>query len=87
MVVDATLPLARHVRSNVEVCGAASATGDEALPLPPRPAPPPGYVSLELIPRDVERPVEDAEDVNVPVLFDEISDSVVPIEQYPYVAR
>jgi len=36
-----------------------------------------------LIPRDVERSVEDAEDVNVPVVLDEVSDSVVPVKQYP----
>jgi hypothetical protein len=65
----------------VEVCGAASTAGDEALSLPPRPAPPPGYVSLELIPRDVERPVEDAEDVNISVVLDEVRDAVMSIEQ------
>jgi len=71
------------MKANVEVCGAASKARDEALPRPPRPALPPCYVSLELIPRDVERSVEDAEDVNVPVVLDELRDSVVPVKQYP----
>jgi len=38
---------------NVEVCDAASLTSDEAMRFPPRPATPPGYVSLELIPRNI----------------------------------
>jgi hydroxyethylthiazole kinase-like sugar kinase family protein len=40
--------------------------------LPPRPATPPGYVSLELVPRNIKRAVKDAEDVDVPVILDEV---------------
>ena len=72
---------------NVKVCGAASKAVDKRSPLPPRPATPPGYVSLELVPRDVERTVEDAEDVNVSVILEEVGNPIVPIEEYSYVAR
>jgi hypothetical protein len=72
---------------NVEVYGAARTAEDEARPAPPRPTPPPGYVSLELIPRDVERSMEDTEDIDIAVILDEVCDAVVPVEQYPDMTR
>lgn len=38
-----------------------------------------GYVPLQLIFRNVERPVKDAEDVDVAIVFYEVSDSVMPV--------
>jgi hypothetical protein len=52
-----------------------------------RPTPLPGYVALELIPRDVQCPMEDAEDVDIAVVLDQVRDSVVPVEEYPDAAR
>ena len=52
-----------------------------------RPAPPPGYVALELIPGDVERPVKDTQNIHVSVVFDEVRDSVMSVEQYAHVTR
>ena len=42
---------------------------------------------LELVPGDIERPMKDAEDVDISVVLDEVCDPVVPVEQYPHVAR
>ena len=76
-----------HVAPNVEVCGAARAARNEAWSSPPRPTPPLGYVSLELIPRDIESPVEDTKDIDIAVVLYEVCDPVVPIEQHSDVAR
>ena len=38
-----------------------------------------GYVPLQLIFRDVERPVKDSEDVDVSIVFYEVGDSVMPV--------
>jgi hypothetical protein len=59
----------------------------EAWRSPPRPTPPPGYVALELIPRDVQRAMEDTKDIDIAVILDEVRDPIVPIEQYPDMAR
>lgn len=75
------------MRSNVKVCGAASTSHNEAMPSPPRPAPPPCYVSLELVPRDVECSVEDTQDIYVAIVLDEVCDAVLPIQQYAHVTR
>jgi len=40
-------------------------------------------VASELIPRDVQRAMEDAEDIDIAVVLDEVRDSVVPVEKYP----
>lgn len=72
---------------NVEVCGAASLAVDVATQSPPRPATPPCYVSLELVPRNIKSAMEDAEDVDVPVIFFEVRDSVMPIQQDPNVTQ
>jgi hypothetical protein len=68
------------MRPNVEVCGAAGVTHNEAERSPLRPTPLPGYVALELIPRDVQRSVEYAKDVDIAVVLDEVRDSVMPVE-------
>ena len=70
--------------SNVEVCGVPTTASNELGALP---APPPGYVSLELILGDVERSMKDAENIDISVIFDEVCDSVMPVEQYSHVAR
>ena len=36
----------------------------------------------ELIPRDVERTVEDAKNIDISVVLHEVGDSVMPVEQY-----
>lgn len=36
----------------------------------------------ELISRDVQRPMEDTQDVDVAVVLDEVRDSVMPLEKY-----
>jgi len=41
----------------------------------------------DLIPRDVQCTVKDAEDVHVSVVLHEVRDSVMPMEQDSYVAR
>ena len=46
-----------------------------------------GYVLSELIPRDVERTVENAKNVDVSIILHEISDPVMPIEQDSDVSR
>jgi hypothetical protein len=71
----------------VEVCGAANTGPSGVWRLPPRPTPPPGHVSLELIPRDVERSMEDTKDIDVAVVLDELRDPIMPLEQYPDMAR
>jgi hypothetical protein len=72
---------------NVEVCGAASAAFDEGGRLPPRPSTPPGYVSLELIPGDVQRPMKDAKDIDVSIVLDDVCNSVVPVEQHAHLVQ
>ena len=72
---------------NVEVCGVPTTAPNELGALPARPAPPPGYVSLELILGDVERSMKDAENIDISVIFDEVCDSVMPVEQYAHVTR
>jgi hypothetical protein len=76
-----------HWRDNVEVCGAAKTRPSAAWHAPPRPTPPPGHVSLELIFRDVERSMEDTQDIDIAVILDEVCDAVVPVEQYPDMTR
>jgi hypothetical protein len=76
---------ASHI--NVEVSGAAGTARHEAGRLPPRPTPLPRYVALELIPRDVQRAMENAKDVDISVVLDEVRNSVVPVEEYPDMAR
>jgi hypothetical protein len=75
------------LRHNVEACGAPRQLLANGTLEPARPAPPPGYVSSELIAGDVERSVKDTEDVDVSVAFDEVCDSVVTVEQYSHVSR
>lgn len=41
----------------------------------------------DLIPRNVERSVKDPKDVDVPVVFHNIGDSVVPVEENAHVSR
>lgn len=41
----------------------------------------------ELIPRDVERTVEHAKNIDVSVVLHEVGDSVMPVEQYANVSR
>ena len=72
---------------NVEVCGAPRGLLANGTLEPARPAPPPGYVSSELIPRDVERPMKNTEDIDVSVVFNEICDSVVTVEQNSHASR
>lgn len=86
-VGSSDLPLEHRKAHNVEVCGAAGAARHEAGRLPPRPAPLPGYVALELIPRDVQRAMENAKDVDIAVILDGVRNSVVPVEKHPDMAR
>ena len=48
---------------------------------------PPRYVALELIPRDVQRSMENAKDVDIAVVLDEVRDTVVSVEEHSDVAR
>ena len=41
----------------------------------------------ELVPRDVERTVEDAKNIDVSVVLHEVGDSVMTVEQYANVSR
>jgi len=41
----------------------------------------------ELIPRDIERTVEDAKNIDVSVALQEVGDSVMSVEQYANVSR
>jgi len=75
------------MRSNVEVCGAAGAVPRKAGRWPPRPAPLPGYVALELIPRNVQRAMENSKDVDIAVVLDQVRNTVVPVEKYSDIAR
>jgi len=41
----------------------------------------------ELIPRDIERTVEDAKNIDVSVALQEVGDSVMSVEQYANISR
>ena len=45
-----------------------------------------GYVPSELIPADIERTVEDAQDIDVTIVLDQIGDAVVAVEEDPHMA-
>jgi len=44
------------------------------------------YVASELIPGDIERTMEDAENVDVTVVFDQIGDAVMPVKENSHMA-
>lgn len=75
------------MKLNVKGCGAAGAAHHDTGRSLPRPAPLRGYVALELIPRDVQCVMENAKDVDIAVVLDEVRNSVVPVEKYPDVPR
>ncbi len=45
-----------------------------------------GYVQSELIPADIERTVEDAQNIDVSIVLDQIGDAVVAVEEDPHMA-